>query len=104
MKEGDPARQQIEKKMTAIYSNCGFIGIPLIQWNSGAEGVFYMTAYVTVFNVLFWTHGVWLMGDKGEDCGMSGRIFYANDLAVVFGLIFLFSRSGSQRRSLSRSE
>lgn len=36
--KGDPARQQIEK-MTAIYSNCGFIGIPLINGILGAEGV-----------------------------------------------------------------
>ena len=27
-----------------MYSNCGFIGIPMAQGIFGAEGVFYMTA------------------------------------------------------------
>ena len=85
--KGDPARQQIEK-MTAIYSNCGFIGIPLINGILGAEGVFYMTAYVTVFNVLFWTHGVWLMGDRGRLRDVWKNLFTPTIVAVVFGLIF----------------
>ena len=38
-----------------MYSNCGFIGIPMAQGIFGAEGVFYMTAYVdnsTIFYVV----------------------------------------------------
>ena len=30
----------------SIYSNCGFIGIPLIYSVLGNEGVFYLTAYI----------------------------------------------------------
>ena len=85
--KGDPARQQIEK-MTAIYSNCGFIGIPLINGILGAEGVFYMTAYVTVFNVLFWTHGAWLLGAWGSLRDVWKYLFTPTIVAEVFGLIF----------------
>lgn len=49
------------ERFAAAYSNCGFIGIPLINSVLGAEGVFYLTAYMTVFNVLTWTHGLSLM-------------------------------------------
>lgn len=45
----------------AVYSNCGFIGIPLINSVLGSEGVFYLTAYMTVFNLLTWTHGLGLL-------------------------------------------
>ena len=45
-------------QFAAVYSNCGFIGIPLINSVLGSEGVFYLTAYMTVFNVLTWTHGL----------------------------------------------
>lgn len=45
----------------AVYSNCGFIGIPLINSVLGSEGVFYLTAYITVFNHLTWTHGLGLL-------------------------------------------
>lgn len=45
----------------AVYSNCGFIGIPLIYSVLGNEGVFYLTAYMTVFNLFSWTHGLSLL-------------------------------------------
>ena len=70
------------------YSNSGFIGIPLISGVLGDKGVFYMTAYVTVFNVLFWTHGVWLMGDRGRLQDVWKNLFTPTIVAVVFGLIF----------------
>lgn len=49
------------ERFSCVYSNCGFIGIPLIQSILGGEGVFYLTAYMTTFNILSWTHGVSLM-------------------------------------------
>ena len=49
------------ERYAAVYSNCGFIGIPLIGSVLGSEGVFYLTAYMTVFNLLTWTHGLSLM-------------------------------------------
>lgn len=49
------------ERFSSVYSNCGFIGIPLVQSILGNEGVFYLTAYMTAFNILSWTHGVTLM-------------------------------------------
>ena len=77
------------EKMAVIYSNCGFIGIPLINGILGAEGVFCMTAYTTVFNVLVWTHGVILMSGGGEKVRM--RDMWKNlvtpaMIAVVIGI------------------
>lgn len=37
------------ERIAAVYSNCGFIGIPLINSVLGSDGVFYLTAYLTVF-------------------------------------------------------
>jgi len=48
------------------YSNCAFMGIPLIEAIYGAEGVFYLTAFITAFNVFMWTHGVILMGGRSS--------------------------------------
>ncbi|MCD8103615.1 MAG: AEC family transporter [Lachnospiraceae bacterium] len=49
------------ERFAVIYSNCGFIGIPLVQSILGSEGVLYLTAYMTVFNIFSWTHGLGLM-------------------------------------------
>ncbi|MDO5559752.1 MAG: AEC family transporter [Oscillospiraceae bacterium] len=49
------------ERFACVYSNCGFMGIPLVNAMLGLEGVFYLTAFVTVFNLLVWTHGVMQM-------------------------------------------
>jgi len=52
------------ERFAIVYSNCGFIGIPLINGLIGSEGVFYMTGYITMYNVFVWTHGLILMRGK----------------------------------------
>ena len=54
----------IVEQFAAIYSNCAFMGIPLINGLFGEEGVFFLTGYVTVFNIMVWTHGVVFFGGK----------------------------------------
>ena len=59
----DNGRLSIER-FSAIYSNCAFMGIPLINGIYGEEGVFYLTAFYALFNIAVWTHGVIMI--KGE--------------------------------------
>ena len=59
----DNGRLSIER-FSAIYSNCAFMGIPLINGIYGDEGVFYLTAFYALFNIAVWTHGVVMI--KGE--------------------------------------
>lgn len=73
------------------YSNSGFIGIPLISGVLGDKGVFYMTAYITVFNLLLWTHGIILMGDNDGLKGAWKNFLSPAILSIVIGIIlFLF--------------
>lgn len=53
----DNGRLSIER-FSAVYSNCAFMGIPLINGLYGEEGVFYLTAFYAVFNIAVWTHGI----------------------------------------------
>lgn len=48
-------------RFAAVYGNCGFMGIPLINSVLGSKGVFLITAYMTVFNIFTWTHGLLLL-------------------------------------------
>lgn len=52
------------EECAATYSNCGFIGIPLINSVLGSEGVFYLSAYMAVFNIICWTHGLARMKEE----------------------------------------
>ena len=46
------------ERFSLVYTNCGFMGIPLISGVFGEEGALYATVYLTVFNILVWTHGL----------------------------------------------
>ena len=47
-----------------VYSNAGFIGIPLTQALLGSDGVFYAVTYVAAYTVYVWTHGISLFGHE----------------------------------------
>lgn len=44
-----------------IFTNCGFIGIPLVQNVLGEEYVFYVSVSMAVTTFFAWTYGVWLI-------------------------------------------
>lgn len=80
-------------RFSTIYSNCGFMGIPLVDAMFGSEGVFYLTAVITSFNLLVWTHGMMsFTGGSGFTIkGFFKALCSPSIIAVPVGLIcFLF--------------
>ncbi|NLK96503.1 AEC family transporter [Defluviitalea saccharophila] len=64
IKEREDVRYRIER-MGIVYSNCGFMGIPLIYAAVGDIGIFYAVAYISIFNIVLWSHGVMMLsGEK----------------------------------------
>ena len=51
----------------AGFSNCGFMGYPVMTSLIGTIGVFYGSAYNVIFTVLSWTYGIYaITGDKTQ--------------------------------------
>lgn len=76
-------------KFFAVYSNCGFMGIPLINGLFGSEGVFYLTGYLTCFNILVWTHGIMLYsGGEKKNVGKTALkvITSPSVIAIIAGI------------------
>ena len=75
------------ERLSVVYSNCAFMGIPLINAAIGPEGVFFLTAYMTVFNLLLWTHGVGLLKGgfsmKYLKEGLLSPVFIATIIAIL---------------------
>ena len=75
------------ERMSAVYSNCAFMGIPLINAAIGPEGVFFLTAYMAVFNLLTWTHGIGLLKGgfsiKYLKEGLLSPVFISTILAIL---------------------
>ena len=54
-------------EFSVVFSNCGFMCIPLLDAILGSQGVLFGSVYIAVFNVAQWTYGVRLMtGEKGS--------------------------------------
>lgn len=80
------------EKIAAVYSNCGFIGLPLIDGILGAKGVFYMTAYITVFNILIWTHGLAVIGASGNLRTLCRNLCTPAIIAILLGVVCFLLR------------
>ncbi|MDD6441122.1 MAG: AEC family transporter [bacterium] len=70
-----------------MYSNCGFIGIPMAQGLFGSDGVFYMTAFVAMANFLLWSHGVIVMSGKSDLKSLIKVFTSPTILSIVTGII-----------------
>ncbi|MCI8373467.1 MAG: AEC family transporter [Lachnospiraceae bacterium] len=81
----------INERMAVIYSNCSFLAIPLVERIYGLEGVFYLTAYITIFNILIWTHGILFMGGKEYRKEAVKALYSPAILTIVIGLVFYFT-------------
>lgn len=53
----DEPQVRIERFAT-IFSNCGYMGIPLASAVIGEVAVYYLSVYIGVFNVIMWTLGL----------------------------------------------
>lgn len=76
----------------SVYSNSGFIGIPLLNALLGTEGVFYGTPYIMCYNIFCWTHGVTVYNKNAKPKSLSNILSNPNIIAIAVGIIFfLFS-------------
>ena len=73
----------------AVFSNCGYMSLPLQQAVLGEEGVFYGATYIAIFNVVLWTYGVCLM-DGGLKNISIGKIIKNPSIISVFAGIIIF--------------
>jgi len=54
-------------RFAAVFSNCGFIGLPIMKALFGNDGVFYGSFYSIAYNIFIWTFGVAIFSErKGE--------------------------------------
>ncbi len=83
-------RETVVERFSAIYSNCGFMGIPLVQAMFGYEGVFYLTAFLTVFNLLVWSHGVMQMSGQRSLKSLVRVLYSPAIIAILVGLVLFF--------------
>lgn len=71
-----------------IFSNTGFVGIPLVQQVLGQSYVFYVTVCIAVLTFLIWTYGVYLV--TGNTKEISLKKVFTNPAVVTLFIGFAF--------------
>ena len=79
------------ERASIVFANVGNLIIPLVAFVKGTDWIIYVSAYIFVFNVLFWTVGI-RMFDRDSTPGIRKILLNPNLLAVAAGLITLFTR------------
>lgn len=67
------------------YSNCGFMGLALIEAVIGKEGLIYGAVYVAVFNMISWTHGVSIISGGGG-INLKKILFNPGTIGIIIAL------------------
>lgn len=85
----DEETQKIDR-FSSIYSNCGFMAIPLLQAAFGNRGVFYGSAYLAVFNILSWSHGIHLYAGKSGSMSVKKIFLNPGIIGTLIALVLYF--------------
>jgi len=79
-------------RFAIIFSNCGFMGYPVVESVFGKIGIFYAAIFNINFNIFIWTIGVMLFNSKGEKQNFKKAFLNPGLISVIIGLIlFIFS-------------
>lgn len=75
-----------------VFSNCGYMSIPLQQALLGDEGVFYGSSYIAIFQLFIWSYGILLMSGNKEYLNPKKFILNPGMIGTAIGIvIFLLS-------------
>ena len=78
------------ERASVVFTNVGNLVIPLVAFAKGQDWVIYTSAYILIFNLLFWTMGVRMFDSEGA-LNVRKILLNPNLLATAAGLVALFT-------------
>ena len=72
-----------------VFSNCGFIGFPLINSIYGAEGVVYTSIFNMIFTISLWTYGVMIFTNSLSKENIKKVFINPAVIAVYIGIVIM---------------
>ncbi len=77
-------------RFAVVFSNVGYMGIPLQEAILGETGVFYGSVCVGIFNVVLWTYGIICSSGSLRSMSVKKLIFNPGIIGVTLGLLVFF--------------
>ena len=79
-------------RFAVVFSNAGFMALPLQEALLGSEGVFFGTAYVVTFNIVAWSYGIILMSCDKKEMSVKKMLINPGIIGAIIGvLLFIIS-------------
>ena len=85
-RERDEDRRRV-LRASLVFSNAGYMALPLQQAILGEDGVFYCAAYIIIFNVILWTYGLVNMSGNPKELSLKKVVTNPGLIGVSLGLI-----------------
>ncbi len=73
-------------RYACMYGNCGYMALPLANAVLGAQGAFYCSAVIMVFNIFSFTHGIYIMGAQKGGFNFKKLLINPGTIGVTLGL------------------
>lgn len=91
---GKDSGQKNMFQLMTIFSNVGFMGIPVVSSIYGESSIIYVTFYVLAYNLILYTLGMWIaqrnLPKEERKSGLSG-LFNIGTVCSVIAVIIYFS-------------
>ena len=89
LRNRDEARRRV-LRFGAVFSNCGYMALPLLQSLWGSEAVLYGAAFNAVHVFFLWTYGLSLMNGGKEKVSLKKAVVNPGTLSTLLGLLLFF--------------
>lgn len=91
IREKDTSARSV-MRYASVFSNCGYMSLPIQNIILGSDGVFYCATFIGVFTLFTWTYGLIIMGGKKDDIKLKKFLKNPGIIGIIIGLfIFLTS-------------
>ncbi|MBR1731903.1 MAG: AEC family transporter, partial [Ruminococcus sp.] len=84
--------RKVVLRFAAVFSNCGFMSLPLQRAVLGSKGVFYGAVFVAVFNVIVWSYGLIDMSGGRKEFSVKKLILNPGGLGALAATVLFLTR------------
>lgn len=84
--------RRVVLRFAAVFSNCGFMSLPLQRAILGSKGVFYGAVFVAVFNIIVWSYGLVDMSGGGKSLSFRKLVLNPGVLGALAAVILFLTR------------
>lgn len=82
----DESRKRV-LRFGVIFTNCGYMSLPLQEAVLGADGVLYGASFIAIFNLIVWSYGITEMSGDKRYISPKKLIFNPGIIGLVVGLV-----------------